>query len=705
MKTVLSFSSQIDLFRKPLVLSFNSEAKNSNLFGVLCSLAIYSYMLVLFFQSDLVLRQNPLVLSQTVSTAHAEPIIFDQGHMLTLGVVNSLETPFINDTLFRLEFKNYHLKEINGAIQVISLEYSTVRPCLPEDSSNALDFDMAAVVFDNSYCLVNKNFRLEGGFDESEIYYSVANLYMCDNVTSNGTCQSQETIDSFFLNNKMFFAANFYSASVDLRNYLEPIQTQYITQIDLIDTTLTKRLYVYMKPTDVSTDNGWFSPSITTESSYMFDSLSSDFQSLQPGQPISQMLFLASQKRETSSRKYQTLPQLLGSLTGMAHLLMFVGYGVSNLQHKINSLKLLINSLYYVPKIKNKRKKKNSKNNLKIVKTKQSKEITKEKTNEKNEKAKNITEIFPQIKKSYSNQMDVGSQSERLSKIKEKKVSSFKNNSKDDNFETKHIKSPVNLNQFELNEPNQRPPYKNHYDSFILEHYSDRKIGEEIKNEQKTQHPQLFTETQPQITETQPPLLFTETQPQFTETQPPFTETQAQNTEKVDPKTKVNKQSGFKEKFLKFMPSKKKIEGNKLDLGLFEYIKAKLHGIFKRKLSDKEKLIQESEKIFADEIDLIKILSKIHEIEKIKLILFDSDQLLLFNGLTKPMIGSEIIKDFNLEANNKINVKMSQLIASYKSKKIEDMQKTYETVLMNSGQNEINKRLIELLDADLKLKL
>lgn len=83
---------------------------------------------------------------------------------------------------------------------------------------------------------------------------------------------------------------------------------------------------------------------------------------------------------------------------------------------------------------------------------------------------------------------------------------------------------------------------------------------------------------------------------------------------------------------------KKLLQGNKLKLNCHEYILYFIKKIFCIKKSFKEKIIFNAEEKFSKELDVINILSKLHELENLKMLLFDDDQLVLFNNISKPLI-------------------------------------------------------------------
>ena len=114
-------------------------------------------------------------------------------------------------------------------------------------------------------------------------------------------------------------------------------------------------------------------------------------------------------------------------------------------------------------------------------------------------------------------------------------------------------------------------------------------------------------------------------------------------------------------------------------------------------MNHKEKIFQKAKRTFDKEVDLVKILKRIHDIEKLKLILFDENQLTMFNFLTKPTIyASEIDTLGDLEGNASPSARMSLLI-NRKSKK-HNIVKSYQEVKNKACKNSVDERLIHFLD-------
>lgn len=146
--------------------------------------------------------------------------------------------------------------------------------------------------------------------------------------------------------------------------------------------------------------------------------------------------------------------------------------------------------------------------------------------------------------------------------------------------------------------------------------------------------------------------------------------------------------------FLKQSPSK-------INVNLLEYIKLNTKLLLKSPLDDKEKLFLKGEKIYEEELDIVHILKKIQEIEKMKMVLFNEEQLTLFNLIDKPMIYvDEIEQDDNWESCS-AQLKMSKMIHSSKTFDDEKLKRIFQRFLArqkNNEMNDIDKRLLDLID-------
>ena len=196
----------------------------------------------------------------------------------------------------------------------------------------------------------------------------------------------------------------------------------------------------------MTTDYGILFSALNTQFNIMFHSKETDFVLRKTAEdPYIKFVIFASKEEAICSRKYQKLPEILGSLTGMANLIMFFCYMVSNLVIHISYLELLSNKLYVFPHFPKKIKKKPIKPKLSL------------KLEEKNKKALNQKEnlIFsiPFISQAYNN------------------------------ADPNQLTKPNESEQNELNMKSNLSPKNLKEDSFVLQHYSQSHIHQDFQKQ------------------------------------------------------------------------------------------------------------------------------------------------------------------------------------------------------------------------------
>ena len=133
-------------------------------------------------------------------------------------------------------------------------------------------------------------------------------------------------------------------------------------------------------------------------------------------------------------------------------------------------------------------------------------------------------------------------------------------------------------------------------------------------------------------------------------------------------------------------------EKKSLKINLFEYIKSKLPCFSK---NSKIALFDKAEKLIQEELNIVHILEKVKELEKLKIILLNNEQLALFNLIAKPLIWTNL--DGRQKEEKTPAMEISELI--FHSKREET---NFEILNRYIGTNEqdlseIDKRILKLL--------
>ena len=123
-----------------------------------------------------------------------------------------------------------------------------------------------------------------------------------------------------------------------------------------------------------------------------------------------------------------------------------------------------------------------------------------------------------------------------------------------------------------------------------------------------------------------------------------------------------------------------------MTLSFKEYLEYLLKNFFHCKKSKKQKLIQQAEKTFSYDLDIANLIKKVHDLEKLKVILLNEEQLILFNHLSRPMI------PFSEQTETKIS---NIVVNSFSQKSIREV---YQKIKTNENRNEVDSKLTKLFE-------
>ena len=98
-------------------------------------------------------------------------------------------------------------------------------------------------------------------------------------------------------------------------------------------------------------------------------------------------------------------------------------------------------------------------------------------------------------------------------------------------------------------------------------------------------------------------------------------------------------------------------------------------------------------------MDIVSIVTKLQDLEKLKILLLDEDQLLLFKFLSKPAITPDDENNCECETLDLSQKKMMSLINSQKlNGAFNKIEEAYKKVFAKKEMDKINCKLIELFD-------
>ena len=360
-----NYASFLDLFKSPLTLLFNKKRFISTKFGFFCSLAIISILIVMASKSDLFEKALPQILTSNLPVTH-RPLLKFSNKILAIGVQDDTYFQgFIDPTVYNLKITNYFYTANSSGGYIKTIYEKKYHICSESDFDIPETFTSLGLA--NNFCLEKEdnNLELEGFFDESVIKFGSIELYLCNNQTSNETCQ---TIDEMYkvLNGKTF-NIYFEDTIIDSKNYEDPIKHTIVNEYRYIDLSFRKNLDIFFQDITLNSDDGWLFSNFSefTEIGYVFQD--SDFFSVDADNMENSRFAInlySDKKVQSLQRTYTKVGDLLARLGGIMQSLMLIAYVFIYFEHSLFLKNTILNSLFVFQTKEQNLSRKQSKNNL-----------------------------------------------------------------------------------------------------------------------------------------------------------------------------------------------------------------------------------------------------------------------------------------------------------------------------------------------------
>ena len=279
MKRLISdFSSNLDLFNLPISLFYQGRKKRFTTFGVCLSLLIYAFLIYNFFQSDFYQKTNPIIVSQNKKYPHAPRITFDESKIIVVSVLNNDGNAVELDPAiasFQFYVLREQVNETTTKYEYVNIDYKNLHHCTINDTNNDTVTWNLLNSPENGYCLDEKSFGIEGGWNENIVEFVYIVLNACNNATFNGKCKSPQEAAAWF-DTPRLISVQHHNTRVDFFDHENPIKVEYLNDFPQLNYWYTKKDIIYMKQVELSSDEGWLFPSIRKFSDFMFDFADTD---------------------------------------------------------------------------------------------------------------------------------------------------------------------------------------------------------------------------------------------------------------------------------------------------------------------------------------------------------------------------------------------------------------------------------------------
>ena len=682
-----SFFDSLDLFKQPLCLRISRKEKASTKFGILISIIIYIFLAYSFSQNDFFKRLNPLIIIQTTTIPHP-PNIKYQGNPFAFSVKDNYGKIYQDQRYFTIiaqEFQTITLDD--GELQ----SYATNRTfhlCKENEVKNPEDW----AHFNNSYCLDNNSFELEGAVGETLVKNFQIHLFICQNSTeSNITCKSPEEISAFF--RLKHLSLTFFDQYFDPKNYENPISTKSRIKMYKIDSILSTLVTINMQQAQIITDESslHLNPIYEVKETSLFEKEKLEYGMLSSNSsPIASILFYSSDQVFLMNRSYQKLSDALAVLGGLLSCLMVLGKIISQIDKTLYITIVLMNYLYSFQQPNNPYSDKSPPK--KQVVSSFFQKTGKEKDNEIKLKLNKEDVNTPENQNTNDNEKN-GSGKGLINKL----------TPKNDNIISLKGFNEADINQKITSQINLLTPKNDHSSNKIVEM---EKIQEKILCDDSFMSQRYSKENSPKKRNSDPlanrnvaistPTSYeSRTRKIFKKSLQIINNFGKKSIFGVFATTAANvlKEKSTLEQFIKFRDQK-----NQIVFTIFDYAKFCLKKICRISNNLKEKLFIRAQEIYEKEIDIIQILQRIKDIEKLKYLLLNENQMALFNILEKPMIYVD-------ENRNPNRTSLSLIFGQKKIKTQIQMQKAfeyYQELEKGREMDEIDKKLFLLVEKRFK---
>lgn len=666
----MSFLSNFDVFQQPISLNLNNNNNLSTISGKIMTLFVFSYALFALMRSDLFLKVNPRITVEQIRPFLRPHIYFNNSNFtLAFGLFHETFGYVSDPTIFKFSA---------GLSSMDNIKNDFLKFERKVDFCSEEDFRVAGNNFkktnrSNLYCLNLKNDDLQifGALNEVKMQIAYITLDRCKNSTENNyICKTLDEQNEFL--QKTFVDIVLQNNLVDYSDLDNPIKNDVNKYYTSIDINFSKLMTAKIKHVRVDSDKGFFFNEIDSKDFYSGEDVFHDFKSGSEDQALLEIQLIPDEKETIHTRVYQHIAELLAQIGGILNILMLTAIFIVNIELPYLMTKILSTGLYSFQSLDYEQ------------------EITKETGDSLEQEGREENVKFE------NDPFEIGIQNISSSKEKEKVFSSdfllnrrIINKSKKERTEIRKsltLKKDENKNTIKYNliEENKLPFFSKHF----TEKFRTSPISipiPQIKGDFDTATDHSISIKDFKIKK--------------------YSKSISINKIENDEKKKSDKTMGRRTKF--FESLRKKIENLKKKEELSKFVEiinfkksfpinfcsylSILLRCKKFRLKPKEKLFLLGEEQINKDLDVLKIINLMNDVEKLKMILLNKKQRYLFNLLKKPLI--------TLKDEDSVN---NTILSSIKIRIKKDLVETYYRELIhNKNRSEIDERILQLLDQDI----
>ncbi|EAR92620.2 transmembrane protein, putative (macronuclear) [Tetrahymena thermophila SB210] len=727
--------TKLDIFGSQIQLRFNKYSTYKTKFGSFVTILIIGFIFfrLFFIIQDVVQRVNPQVIYSERQVDDPAPFqVSSETFPIAFGMEDTVTSNYyIDESIYTVSASwNQKVKKLNETSNLYEQEWQKVnielKPCTQENFKNKDNLHYYLKLnYTNMYCLPPDSiFQIQGDYT-SDIYSEIQlKVKKC---TQN--CKPDDVINKQLLNSN--FAMQLSDSYVDPTVKDNPFKVYSRDMFWPTSILMPKIVYLYLRNNYVYSDFGWFFSDFISQ---RFPAYSFYESSIFPPQfqdyYLSIVFRFEKQKEGSFKRSYQSFNNIISEIGGFTQSLLAIGYLICT---KVSQLKLnqrLIKQAFnFEDSVKsdnntnekqivvNELKEKlrfNKQNNTQQMNTTQQLQAEYTQINQnqfsphrkltdlkkrfdisvsgQNSRKHSVINTPTQSYQSATNiQIDQQSQFQFLHKTKQKnenqlfdlkfrvsdlnqKTIESSNKVNEQGIKIQDLGKQINLQDCKTSSPNRRFSKKQ----------KDTENRNITQNEQKQILGYLLSEKCGSFIRSP--------SKKNTEILQNLSQKQANKLKKI-----IQKQDGklVEDYFQKLMNE----QTNSMKMTVWDYFKSLIFPFGKMK--KKQKIIDYSLEKLYQKLDIFYIVKKLFEVDKLKRLLLDSDQIQLFEYMPKPTINPDIAQ--YKSGKDKQQSELDLLYQDNRSEieKAKDAYFAYKNILNKQDPSILDYKIMNLLDSNL----
>ena len=341
----------LDIYSRRISFFFRGKEKISSKFGffltslyIIISIVLFLHYFIRTISRENVTSSDSTIFTDSLPSIQLNPELFN----LAFGLEHPTKiSRFIDETIYYPKAVYYENVKQNGFFVNRIKQEIKIGKCGELKDENKFKSLLGKDDLNNSYCFIDYDFPLKGGYKYNEIGYIKINIYPCVNKSY---CQPKEVIDKFFENNHFSLLAK--DTALIPNNYTNPGMDVLLNTYTSIDKLMKKDYIIKFALTEIETDSGFFLQNIRKDKylKYMkdFDQfffVESDY--LFSGNEVLTLTIRLDDNIYFQKRTYTKMAEVFATTGGYMQLLYTVFGLISILTKKMNIEKKLLNSLFY----------------------------------------------------------------------------------------------------------------------------------------------------------------------------------------------------------------------------------------------------------------------------------------------------------------------------------------------------------------------